>query len=70
MIPSLEGWVTKVKVAPPHEVRLAPLEPTQYSNILGIFYSKKEEINQREGAPLKNLFSLAVLKLDVRDSFL
>ena len=26
MIPSLEGWLTKAKEAPPLEVRLAPLD--------------------------------------------
>ena len=38
MTPSLEGWPTKAKEAPsPHEVRLAPLDITQYFNVSGQF---------------------------------
>ena len=37
MTTSLEGWSTKVKEAPPHEVRVAPLDTDPEPNV-----SKKE----------------------------
>ena len=35
MIPSLEGWPNKAKEAPPHEVRLTPLDTNPVFLCLG-----------------------------------
>ena len=35
VIPSLEGWPTKAKEAPPHEVRRAPLDTNPVFQNLG-----------------------------------
>ena len=35
MASSLEGWATKAKEAPPHEVRLAPLDTNPVLQCLG-----------------------------------
>ena len=39
MIPSLEGWLTKAKVTPPHDVRLTPLGTNAVFGISFIQYT-------------------------------
>ena len=53
MTPSPEGWPTKAKETPPHEVRLAPLDANLVFKWLGD--KKKQKAGLKNHLPLVHL---------------